>query len=322
MKRWSMYHRLVGYMSIADLIASIGMAFGPSLSNGALCSIQAVGLQINAAVPLFNTLIIAYMWLMVTGRMTPASLQFGTRILVVFIFSFAILSAIVPVFMDVYQPSELWCWVRPGTTWIYLFYAPVIFAMVIAGTLASLLICHVMKTKQALSKSSDGNSLTGDTFLQRRALSQSLFKSKLFVVVLFSVYSPAAINRLVELFNPDSSNETFLLLEAFTLPLQGCLNAVVYFSPRIYLACCSQRGSAFAMSRRLDSSLQRDPSTIQHDLTFSIDDNLEDDAISMTPMSASDSPFSGIDQDTRRSTGAFDASDVSQHDPSRHIPAI
>ncbi|RKP07306.1 hypothetical protein THASP1DRAFT_24525 [Thamnocephalis sphaerospora] len=212
---------LVAYMAFAELVSMSAYAIGQlgfrHGSDSALCQWQGAAQQVGDLSTIFWTLCIAislYL-IMFRGWSIPQTTRLHKRHYMAFCTSVPLLVGLVPLALrdssgrPFYGESNLWCWIAsyyPAAR-IYLFYVPLWVVFVFNLTIYILVGVNVW----------------------RRAHQQQKTNVSLYLIAYILARTPATINRVYSLVNPDAEPVfTLNLLHSLFTPATGLINFVVY----------------------------------------------------------------------------------------------
>lgn len=244
------YHRLVLFMSIFDIIASVVNMFStmpiPSDTPGVLwakgnqatCIAQGFFNELgNISTPMYNASLCAHYLLIFRNNWSERkmkTIEYGLHAVpLLFGFTMAILGLV----FDLFNPSGWLCWYAPFPQgcagdecergkhaslfrWIHYF---IIWSSILFNTLAMFLI---FKSVRDVEKKTRRFSLD-ENYQSRKVAKQALF----FVGALYLTWFFTTGARVYSIVHK-SSNYPLLLLMAIFFPLQGFWNAMVYLRPR------------------------------------------------------------------------------------------
>eukprot|EP00834_Sanchytrium_tribonematis_P002268 NODE_66_length_25735_cov_0.318497.p14 type:complete len:300 gc:universal NODE_66_length_25735_cov_0.318497:5706-6605(+) len=210
----SLYHRIILYISLVDIIGSINFFVGPwAFGNAAACQLQGFIVEMFIAIPLWNIahatnvlVRVIYGW--------HAEKANGLEIYYhVFAWSIPTIGGIIGLARQVYEPVSSWCWYGPQSVDLRFatFYAWVFLSMIISVGVAISVTVHVKKLQENSSKSK--------AYLAGKR--QILYSGAILIT-----FGPSSLTRLVQAITGIQLFE-LTCFQVATLPLQGFVNCII-----------------------------------------------------------------------------------------------
>lgn len=213
--------RLVLFLSISDISASITKLFGDAGSMGpGACLFQAISMTFFELASILWVVLIAFTLHMAflkeradfSGPKIGAKANYYHGAWV-----FACIMTLLPLITDSYGDSGAWCWIKDGQAdlvWrIVTFYGELWLAWVYCFYVYTSVLLKIRR----MNPSPDGS------LSHRRVLMRIMY----YPLVLVVCWSAASVNRLYEMISGDKSFE-FTVLQVLLSGLFGFCNAVVY----------------------------------------------------------------------------------------------
>ena len=234
--------RILFYMSATDVVGSFAYFLGPwpspagtlsaAAGTEATCSLQGWLLQINLAVPLWNACLAHHMFLVLFYRELDApkrSLLYEPYYMAV-AWGFPFVTSFVALGLKLYGFTVTWCWIplvtnitRNVLPWTF-FFIPLWSAILVASGLMVAIACRVQQTAAGAGESS-AFTKSAAKLLRREAMWYT------FVFLLTWTCKTMFLVRRTAF--PETVPAPALVASyAFFVPLQGFLNAAVYFLVR------------------------------------------------------------------------------------------
>ncbi|KAI8056873.1 slime mold cyclic AMP receptor-domain-containing protein [Syncephalis plumigaleata] len=226
--------RIVFFMAISDLVASISMALGRlgpiSGTKNAFCQLQAAGMQWGDISSILWTGMISInlIWIMYRGRAVD-DIQKYERVHLLVCYAAPLIWAVVPIFIRVdghtrvYGDADLWCWVSPdlATAQMVLFYVPlwIIFAFNIVTYLAVGRL--IWKRAHMVARGGDSNGANSYRYTYGKNVS-------LYLLAFLLVWTPATLNRIHTIAFHGERSFVLNLLHSIMTPSRGLINCLVY----------------------------------------------------------------------------------------------
>ncbi|KAJ3349607.1 hypothetical protein GGF32_005358 [Allomyces javanicus] len=264
--------RIILWWTTADLVYVPAVLLGRAAIDAgsvdsALCSVQGWMLQFAyTSSALWAAVMATSSYLVVCRRWSFLEMAMKERWFHVIAWGVPFLLATVPLFVGVgggdpfYGDAKYWCWIsRKWSAFrLYTFYGPIwacFLYCLIMYYLVGRRVWRVFREIKAMGAmtTTAGGSTTVPTVVSstaplhapappaRRAVAapprlharhRFAFKTGLYLVSFFLVYSAATTNRVSTFINPDRPVFILEALQCLFLPLQGFLNAAVYFSTK------------------------------------------------------------------------------------------
>eukprot|EP00834_Sanchytrium_tribonematis_P003916 NODE_170_length_14437_cov_1.447273.p6 type:complete len:295 gc:universal NODE_170_length_14437_cov_1.447273:12930-12046(-) len=212
--------KIIVYMSLLDFACSIMFFIGPwFFDNQYLCSLEGFFIQMTVGAPLWNMAHSTNILLRVVFGYSVRKANKLEPLYHIFAWGIPITGALVGLIRKSMLPVGGWCWLSPRDVDLRFatFYGWVFIAILYNITIALIVLIFINKSQK----------ISGFK-LSRRTLKSA--KNQLFYVyMMLLVFGPSAITRIVQ---TATGNEVFWLqiIQAFTLPLQGFLNCLVYLT--------------------------------------------------------------------------------------------
>ncbi len=212
----SLYHRIILYISIVDIIGSVNFFIGPWVfKNDVACTIQGFIVEMYIAIPLWNIAHAVNVYMRVIKGWHADKAKALEPLYHLFAWSIPIVGGSIGVYRQVYKPVSSWCWysadsvdLRFGT-----FYSWVFLAMFVSIAVALAVTLHVKKKQEGSTKSK--------AYLAGK-------RQVLYSLAILLTFGPSSLTRIVQLI---SGIQLFELtcFQVATLPLQGFANFLINY---------------------------------------------------------------------------------------------
>eukprot|EP01111_Echinosteliopsis_oligospora_P015145 TRINITY_DN5885_c0_g1_i1.p1 TRINITY_DN5885_c0_g1~~TRINITY_DN5885_c0_g1_i1.p1 ORF type:complete len:470 (-),score=43.06 TRINITY_DN5885_c0_g1_i1:74-1423(-) len=216
--------KLILYLSIADLVASISWVLSPASENPYSCSIQSYGLQFSGlSTCLWQLCVALYTLQIYTGK--PINLKKQEIIYHIVCWGIPAIPLIFGGAYGVFGYSGSWCWVKPKypLVGIVMLYIPALLAIVVSGGIY-IYVDILLRRRIAAVKMNSSESLEE---LRKISIMQRKLKTRLYFLPFTVGWLFGFINRLHNFIVPDRVAALFYL-QAIVFPLQGLWNFLMY----------------------------------------------------------------------------------------------
>jgi len=211
--------------------------YGPvfmAAGNDATCNLSGFFTQFAVCSPLYNGTLALYYLLMIRFGWKEDRIHKMEWLLHGLPISFAFVTAVTGLALDLYGSVEWLCWIHPSPPqpyfrffqWAFLFVP--LWICVIFVTIVMVILWLTMKHLERAMESYAG----GQTSRQNNRSQAIAFQGILYVSAFYVTWFFPSLQRMIEL----ALNRNYFILQMFDtalLPLQGLFNAFIYLRPRI-----------------------------------------------------------------------------------------
>ncbi|KAL7749251.1 hypothetical protein RI367_005403 [Sorochytrium milnesiophthora] len=234
-------HRIVLFWSIADLLlVPASLMAQSSFGHPTLCTVQGVIVQFSLLASILWAGVLATNILLAVGLKHSVADILSLEVYYHMIaWGVPLIVAGLPLLLPTpagkpfYDSAQIWCWIGSnyasarmgfmyGPLWCVVLYCVAVYTYIGVELWKS-----TADSQQILANS------TGKSIDARKRFAA---KASMYILALLLAWMCATINRLLDMHG--TPKRELAIIHACTVPLQGMLNAIVYFSARIWTAMC------------------------------------------------------------------------------------
>jgi len=232
-KSKAMATRLVVYLSISDVMASlffvIGAGVDPNeLNENPFCDIQGWGLQMFVFASILWTFCIAFNFYMAFIRNYRNAVNRFEKYYHVLCWGVPFITACGLLGGNAYANTLLWCWIGASfdTLRFLFFYIPLIIIMIFNFIIYVLVLLEIRKVLANVKGVIAENDRQQEE--KYRKIKKLAFKFFLYTIAFFFTWIWGIINRIQNAIDPSYKIYELYVLHTFFTPFQGFMNAIAY----------------------------------------------------------------------------------------------